>query len=381
MYKKINNNIYIEKVNINKITKKYKKPIHIYSKKKILKNMNLYKNLNVFYAIKANCNIELLKIIGKKFNFETVSMGEMKLVKKIKKLKNVILSGVGKNKKEITYAIKKNIYSINVESVQELIRISNISNKLKKKVKLILRINLKIDCKTNKLVSTGDKKSKFGLFLEELKLVKKILKKNKFLKIKGIGFHLGSQIKNIKYYRICIKKILIIRKKLFNKTKIINIGGGININHNKKKQNNRKKNLKKIKNIIKKNKNIKFILEPGRSIISDACITIFKVEYIKRNFIITDLGMNNIIRPVLYKSFHKIINTKVRNFSKKKYNIVGPICECSDFLKKNVNIKAKQGDYLIMLNTGAYCYSMSSNYNLKEKAKEIIIYKNKIKDI
>ncbi|MGX7589249.1 diaminopimelate decarboxylase [Candidatus Vidania fulgoroideorum] len=375
----------IENINIKKIIKNYKKPINIYSKKKILNNIKTikkFKKISFYYAIKANNNKKILIILkNNNLNFEAVSIKEIETVLSIKTNPNRILfSGLGKSKEEIIMALKNDIKKFNVESVQEIKRIIFYCKKYNKRTNIFLRINLEIDCNSNSKISTGKKGSKFGLNIKEALEIKKILKKNKHSKITGIGFHLGSQILDCKYYIKAIKKIIKLKNKSFKNIKSINLGGGIGIDYNS----NHKKNvrikeyiIKKIYSKINNYKNIDFIMELGRSIIADTCITLFKVEYIKRNFIITDLGMNNIIRQVLYNSFHKIINLK-KYKTIKRFNIVGPICECGDFLAKNILFYAKQNDFLIMKDTGAYCYSMSSTYNSRPKAKQILISNKKI---
>ncbi|MGX7577101.1 diaminopimelate decarboxylase [Candidatus Vidania fulgoroideorum] len=363
----------IKKTFIRKIIKKYELPIHIYSKKRIIKNIEIFNNKNYkyYYAVKANNNPTILKIIGKKLNFETVSIGEInELIKLGFKSSKISFSGIGKSKFEISEALKKHISFFNVESYQEFVRINNICKKLNINAKLVLRINLEIVTKTHKSLSTGSKESKFGIRKNELIKILKI--RTKFSKIIGIGFHLGSQIKEEKIFKKAIKKIIFIRKKFFKKIYTINIGGGIFVNNNYYSSFSKTRIfLKKLHEILNKY-NYKFIIEPGRSVIADTCCTLFKVEYIKNNFIITDLGMNNIIRPVLYKSYHEILNISC-NKKNKTFNIVGPICESGDYLYKKKSFTAKQGDFLLMLNTGAYCYSMSSDYNSRKKAKELLL--------
>ncbi|MGX7576692.1 diaminopimelate decarboxylase [Candidatus Vidania fulgoroideorum] len=380
----------IENVDIKKIIENYKNPVNIYSKCKILKNLRLfnrYKKFVFFYALKANENKSILKIIRDNyFGFEAVSYGEIKRLLSLNVNPDKILfSGVGKSVFEIKKSLENKVRIFNVESIQEVERILGISTKLKVNSYVILRINLDIDCNSHPNIKTGVKFSKFGLNIEEAKLIKSLLKGKYFSKIIGIGFHLGSQILNSKYFIKAINKILIIKEKYFPNINVINIGGGIGVDYVNSKFNLNLRIKNKILKDINKlllNRNEYFYIELGRSVIADTCVTLFKVEYIKRNYIITDLGMNNIIRPALYNSYHKILNlSKKRGVKKKVYNIVGPICECSDFLSKNILISAKQGDYLIIKDTGAYCYSMSSNYNMRNKADQVLIIKNKVKNI
>ncbi|MGX7582867.1 diaminopimelate decarboxylase [Candidatus Vidania fulgoroideorum] len=358
---------------ISNIIKNYKKPIFIYSYKKILKNLKKFrknKKIRIFYALKSNYNKKIIKKISKIVEgFEVVSIGEIMFLKKLGIKNNLIFSGVSKKKSEIKYAIKNNVSYISVESYSEL-------KKIKGKINIILKYNLDMSVGTKKQITTCKKNNKFGIRKEETIKIINYVKKNK-IKIYALGFHLGSQIKKEKYYIKAIKKIFkIIKKYKIKNINNINIGGGYATNY----YNNNLIKYKRLLNFIKKKKE-KFIIEPGRYIIANSCLTISKVVNIKKSknkkISILDIGMESIIRPALYGSYHRIINFKIRR-KIEKHDIVGPICESTDVFLKKKKIGIKRGDHIIIKDTGAYCLSMRSLYNMRIKPLEIIIYKKKI---
>ncbi|MGX7589392.1 diaminopimelate decarboxylase [Candidatus Vidania fulgoroideorum] len=366
-----------------KIIKRYKTPVFIYKKRKIKNIINYLKKTKskIYYAIKANYNIKIIKYLKKRMlNFETVSIGEINFLNKLGiKGKRIIFSGVCKSTLDLKTAIKKKIKYISVDSYEELKRLEKITKK-KTYTKIILKLNLNIKPKTNKKIMTGSYYNKFGINIKKYKgKITKIINKG-FLKVKGIGFHIGSQIFSEKPYRLAINRI----KKYINyfekkkiKIKLINIGGGFGFDYEKK---NQKINIKNIINYAKKKTNKKIIIEPGRIIVAGSCLTISKVEYLKKtkkvNFAIIDVGMESIIRPMLYKSNHKIINIIKRKKKQKqiiKFDIVGPICESTDIIKKSIKMDIRKDDYLIIKDTGAYCMSMRMIYNMRRKPKEVFI--------
>ncbi len=293
--------------------------------------------------------------------------------------KKIIFSGVCKSKKDLKYIIKKKIGFISIESYEELKRLII----MKTNIKIILKVNLNIKTNTIKEISTGEDKNKFGINKKDLEKIINLSNKEK-IKIYCLGFHLGSQILDHKPYICAIKKIIKLTKKIKNINKnIINIGGGFGIDYY---NGNKKIKFKSILKFLMLKKFIKVFIEPGRSLIADACKTISKIEYIKKNdkkkFIIINIGMESIIRPALYKSYHRVENLKKRKGKKKIYDIVGPICESTDVLYKNKKINARINDNIIIYDTGAYCMSMRMGYNMRKRPKEILVLKNKkIKNI
>jgi len=390
--KYINKSFSIEKVKVQSLTKKFKTPIYCYSYKKLKENINNFKkNFKSFsplvcFAVKANTNVNLIREIRKLgLGADVVSIGEMmKALKAGINPKKIIFSGVGKTHKEISYAIDKEILLINAESKSEITEIQKIAKSKKKIIDIGIRLNPNTDAKTLSQISTGKKENKFGVnektFLELIKYVKN----SKNIRLKCLSVHIGSQIIDHKPYEKTLKVIDRIIKKTNHRFEFIDLGGGMGISYNNY---NKKLNYKKYSDaVIKflKNHNSKIIFEPGRSIVGNVGVLISKVIYIKENgkkdFIILDAAMNDLMRPALYGANHRTIPVlKTNKFSKKTYEFVGPICESTDkFITLRRFQKLKEKDLIIICDVGAYGMSLSSNYNVRPKPVEILIKGSKI---
>ncbi len=388
-------NLFIDGFKASKIAKKYSTPLYCYSLNKIKENIKIleknFEKINpiICFAVKANPNKTLLTEMGKLgLGADVVSIGElMKALKSGIKPNKIVFSGVGKTEKEISYAIEKKILLINAESKSEILEIEKIAKKKRRKVSIGIRLNPNTDAGTLSQISTGKKENKFGvsekIFLELIHLSKN----SNYLDLKCLSVHIGSQILNYKPY----EKMIRVLEKIIKKSKFhfdyIDLGGGMGIDYeNTKKELNLKKYASCIQKFLKKN-NSKIIFEPGRFIIGNSGFLISKIIYIKenqkKNFIILDAGMNDLIRPALYNAKHKIIPVKkVRSKSRKIYEFVGPICESTDkFSTINNFQKLNEKDLIVICDVGAYGTSLSSNYNLRPKAVELMIKDSKIKII
>ena len=391
----INNKLSFDNKLIDSIAKKYGTPLYCYSFEKIKKNItNFKKNFKSFsplicFAVKSNTNIKILKEI-KKFNIgaDVVSIGElMKALKAGIKPQKIVFSGVGKTTKEIEYAITKNILLINTESKSEILEIEKIAKKKKKIINIGIRLNPNTDAKTLSQISTGKKENKFGVNQKIFLQLVSYLKDSKYLNLKCLSVHIGSQILNHKPYENMLKVIDKIISKSNHKFEYIDLGGGMGIDY---EHNNSKLNLKKysknIQKFLKKN-NSKIIFEPGRSIIGNSAVLITKILYIKegykKDFVILDAAMNDLMRPALYGAKHRIIpSKKTKKVTKKSYEFVGPICESTDtfsIVKKYQKLNEK--DFLVICDVGAYGTSLASNYNVRPKPIEILIKGSKIQVI
>ena len=390
IYKK--DKLNIDGINIDFLARKFNTPIYCYSLKKIKENiLNFTNNFNkinplICFAVKANTNVKILKEI-KSFNLgaDVVSVGE--LIKAIKagiKPKKIVFSGVGKTRAEIKYAIQKKILLINAESKSEILEIEKIAKMKNRIVDIGIRLNPNTDAKTIRQISTGKKENKFGVNEKIFLQLVDYVRSSKYLNLKCLSVHIGSQILSHKPYQ----KMLVVLDKIIEKSKYkfdyIDLGGGMGIDYS---HNNTKINLKKyskyVEKFVKKNSS-KIIFEPGRSIIGNAGILITKIIYIKegfkKNFIILDAAMNDFMRPALYAAQHKIIPLKkTRKKSKKSYEFVGPICESTDKFVTIKNFqKLKEEEFLAICDVGAYGTSLSSNYNVRPKPIEILIKKSKV---
>ena len=390
--KYINKKLKIESINIQNIAKKFGTPAYCYSYKQLKENINNFKkNFKSFsplicFAIKSNTNVNLIKEI-KKFGLgaDVVSMGELMMaIKAGINPKKIIFSGVGKTSNEISYAIDKKIFLINAESKSEIMEINRIAKLKRKKIQIGIRLNPNTDAKTLNQISTGKKENKFGVNKKTLFEIINNFKNYKNIELKCLSVHIGSQILDHKPY----EKMLNVVSKILNQTnhkfEFIDLGGGMGISYddNSKKLNYKKYNIA-IKRFLKNHKS-KIIFDPGRSIVGNIGILISKIIYIKetekKNFIILDAAMNDLMRPALYGANHKILPSIKTNInSKKTYEFVGPICESTDKFTTLKNFqKLREKDLIVICDVGAYGMSLSSNYNLRPKAIELLIKTSKI---
>ena len=385
--KYINKSLVIEKVRVQDIAKKFGTPAYCYSYKELKDNItNFKKNFNSFsplicFAVKSNTNINLVREIRKLgLGADVVSMGELMLALKAGvEPKKIVFSGVGKTSTEISYAIDKGILLINAESKSEISEIEKIAKSKKRIISIGIRLNPNTDAKTLKQISTGKKENKFGVDEKTFFEIVNYAKISKHINLKCLSVHIGSQILDYKPYEKMLKVVNNIIKKSNYIFEYIDLGGGMGISYESK---NKKLNYKKYSIAVKKflrNNKCKIIFEPGRSIVGNIGFLISKVVYIKENvkkdFIILDAAMNDLMRPALYGAKHRTMPViKTNQISKKTYDFVGPICESTDkftTLKKFQKLKEK--DIIVMCDVGAYGMSLSSNYNVRPKPIELLI--------
>ncbi len=386
-----NNLFYVENISTEQLSKKFKTPLYCYSYSRIKNNIinfkKHFKRINplICFSVKSNSNVKILKEIKNLgCGADVVSKGEIiKAIKAGIKTKKIVFSGVGKTYSELEYAINKNILLINVESKNELMVIEKIAKLKKKKINIGIRLNPNINPKTLNQISTGKEGDKFGVSENDFVNLVKYSKMSRFLELKCLSVHIGSQILSHKPYA----KMLKVVDRVINKTKFkfefIDFGGGIGISYEQK---NRNFNFKIFNNLINnflKKHNSKIIFEPGRSIIGNAAILITKIIYIKKNknknFVILDAAMNDFMRKALYGSNHQIIpSIKNKRIFNKKIEFVGPICESTDkFLTLNKFQLLKEQDLVIICDVGAYGMSLASNYNVRPLPAEILVKNTK----
>ena len=390
--KYINKSFTIEKIRVQDIAKKFNTPIYCYSYKRLKENItNFKKNFSSFsplicFAVKSNTNVNLVREIRKLgLGADVVSMGELMMALKAGiNPKKIVFSGVGKTSVEINYAIDKKILLINTESKSEIIEIEKIARSKKIIVDIGIRLNPNTDAKTLKQISTGKKENKFGVDEKIFIELVNYSKNSNYINLKCLSVHIGSQILDHKPYEKMLKVLGNIIKRSNYTFEYIDLGGGMGISYGSE---NKKLNYKKYNNAIKeflRKYKSKIIFEPGRSIVGNIGSLISKVIYIKENkkkdFIILDAAMNDLMRPALYGANHKTMPVlKTNQISKKTYEFVGPICESTDkftTLKKFQRLKEK--DLIIICDVGAYGMSLSSNYNVRPKPIELLIKGSKI---
>ncbi len=389
-YKK--DKLYCENIKVEELAKKFSTPLYIYSYHTLvdhyLKLRSAFSHIHplICYSVKANSNLSILKVlVSQGAGLDIVSGGELYRALKVGcPAQKIVYASVGKTDKEIATAISKGIFFFNVESLAELENINRISARLKKITRAAIRLNPDVEAKTHKYVITGKITNKFGIDLESAYKILLLRGKFKNLNICGLHIHIGSQITESAPFVAALKKVSDFIQRLKHqgvKLEYLNIGGGLGIVYDRETPQTAQIYAAKIIPLLKKT-GLKIIMEPGRFIAGNAGILVTKVIYIKhtpkKKFIIVDAGMNDLIRPALYSAHHRILSLR-KNLKSEKADVVGPICESGDFLAKERYIaKVKEGDYLAVMGAGAYGFSMSSNYNSRLRAAEVMVAKDKI---
>jgi diaminopimelate decarboxylase len=382
--------LFVEQVALTDLAKKYQSPLYVYSKTALVQNYAVFDSAFsihphlICYAVKANSNLAILKLLAEYgAGFDVVSLGELeRVIVAGGNPQKIVLSGVGKTISEIEKALELDIKCINIESIAELDRIIKVAKRLNKIAPVSFRVNPNVDAKTHPYISTGLKENKFGIDIE--KALDLYLKANEepAINIVGVDCHIGSQITQVEPFLESLDKVCLLVNQLKQNNiniKHIDVGGGIGIDY----EDNITIDIKKyITQIIDKTKalEVEIILEPGRAIIGNAGVFITQVEYLKptdnKSFCIVDGAMNDLIRPSLYDAYHNVLplneNTQ-SNAVNGTWDIVGPICETGDFLAKNRKLSLQQGDYLAVMDAGAYGFTMSSNYNSRPRVAEVMV--------
>ncbi len=367
------------------IAGKFGTPCYVYYRQIIEDNFKHFQAnfAQVNYAVKANSNLAVLNILAKLgAGFDIVSGGELaRVLKAGGDPKKVVFSGAGKQDEEIQQALTANIGCFNVESLFELDQLNHLAKSLNKMAHIALRINPDIPVQTHPYISTGLKENKFGIAYDDAISLYQHAHSLSHLKINGIACHLGSQIMSEEPYLIALLKILDLIKLLAEKDIMIShvdIGGGFGIDYQDQKKLNIASLSEKIKKLIlESNLKLTLSVEPGRAIVADSGVLLTKVISIKsqadKNFAIVDAAMNDFIRPALYDAWHDIKPVISHQGKLKDYDIVGPVCETGDFFAKNRKLCLLPNDLLVITMAGAYGFVMSSNYNSRPRAAEVLI--------
>lgn len=380
----------IKSVRLSDYVKNYTQPLIIYDldiiKERIGWIQNWKKLGKLHYAVKANFNLDILKFIKKSnCGVDVVSLGEIKRSLEAGfNMQDIIFSGVGKSKEELTWAIEKDIYQINVESISEVNKIALIAKQLNKNVNLGLRINPEIDAETHKSISTALKDSKFGLDFDSASIAIQIIATNPQLNLKALSFHLGSQIMNVNVF----EKALTVMKPFYTAAKHkcpeldrFDLGGGVGIDYKNSDSDEDQQRWQQLQDLFDrelKEFDAFFLLEIGRFLVARSGILLSRIEVIKetphKRFLILDVGMTQLLRPALYGAYHEILPLKFVNGPKLSYEIVGPICESTDVLATDRALTPVEEDHFVAIcDVGAYGSVMASRYNLRDEALEIIL--------
>ena len=406
-FRYVGDKLFCEGVSIESLVKQHGSPLYVYSAATLTDHFSKLDSALapldhlVCYAMKANSNAAVIRLFANLGGgFDTVSAGELqRVIAAGGDPKKCVFAGVGKTEEEIAFALKKGIYSFNVESEPEIARINRIAKKLKKVAPIAVRVNPNVDAGTHAKITTGTYENKFGIAYEEIEGVYERASKLKNIKLRGLQMHIGSQLTSVKPFEAAVKKVVPLVQKLSARHgfEFFSIGGGIGIVYNPALASADPAwwNTPEGKKILTpatyaatlvpllQPLGLKILLEPGRFLVGNAGALVTRVEYVKRtgkkNFVIVDAAMNDLIRPAFYDSYHEIVplkrDAKAETVSS---DVVGPICESGDYFAKDRPLqKVGEGDTLALLSAGAYGSVMGSNYNTRSLPTEVLVHGKK----
>ena len=384
-----NNQLMAENLPVKQLAEQFGTPLYIYSKATLERHWHAFDNAFgehphlVCFAVKSNPNIAILNVMAKLGSgFDIVSQGELERVLAAGgDAAKVVFSGVAKSHQEIARALEVNIRCFNVESEAELLRINQIAGEMSKIAPISLRVNPDVDAHTHPYISTGLKENKFGVSVEQAREVYKLAATLPNIKIVGMDCHIGSQLTELQPFLDAVDRLIVLMEQLKQDgihLKHLDLGGGLGVTYTDEKPPHPTDYAKALWEKLSAFSELEIIVEPGRAITANAGILVTKVEYLKsnesRNFAIVDAGMNDMIRPALYQAYMNILEIdRTLAREEKMYDVVGPICETSDFLGKQRKLSIAEGDYLAQRSAGAYGASMSSNYNSRPRTAEVMV--------
>ena len=388
-----NEQLYVEDLPVKQLSEEFGTPLYIYSRATLERHWHAFDSALgkhphlICYAVKANSNIGILNVMAKLGSgFDIVSQGELERVLAAGgEASKVVFSGVAKSRAEIMRALEVGIRCFNVESVAELHHINQIAGEMGKVAPISLRVNPDVDAHTHPYISTGLKENKFGVSVDEAREVYKLAATLPNVKITGMDCHIGSQLTELQPFLDATDRLIRLIEQLKEDgitLKHLDLGGGLGVTYTDETPPHPSDYAAALLNKLKDYEDLEIILEPGRAIAANAGILVAKVQYLKsnesRNFAITDTGMNDMIRPALYEAYMNIIEID-RTLGREKaiYDVVGPVCETSDFLGKQRELAIAEGDYIAQRSAGAYGASMSSNYNSRPRTAEVLVDGNK----
>ena len=388
-----NEQLYVEDLPVKQLAEEFGTPLYIYSRATLERHWHAFDSALgehphlICYAVKANSNIGILNVMAKLGSgFDIVSQGELERVLAAGgEASKVVFSGVAKSRAEIMRALEVGIRCFNVESVAELHHINQIAGEMGKVAPISLRVNPDVDAHTHPYISTGLKENKFGVSVDEAREVYKLATTLLHVKITGMDCHIGSQLTELQPFLDATDRLIRLMEQLKEDgitLKHLDLGGGLGVTYTDETPPHPSDYATALLNKLKDYEDLEIILEPGRAIAANAGILVAKVQYLKsnesRNFAITDTGMNDMIRPALYEAYMNIIEID-RTLGREKaiYDVVGPVCETSDFLGKQRELAIAEGDYIAQRSAGAYGASMSSNYNSRPRTAEVLVDGNK----
>jgi len=389
------NTLRMEGVALEKIAEKYGTPVYCYSAAQITHNYNAYrdafarvtdlKNVTICYACKANSNVAVMRLLGNLgAGADIVSGGELaRALAAGIPAKKIVFSGVGKSAAELETAIKKGIFQINVESEKELVLIDKLSAKLKKVTNVAIRVNPNVDAKTHAKITTGKKENKFGIDIDKAPALYKKALKMKGIAACGVAVHIGSQLTVIAPFERAYQRVAALVKTLRrqgNTITRVDLGGGLGITYKDETPPDLTFYALMVRDVIMP-LNVHIVLEPGRSIVGNAGVLLTRVRHVKegrdKKFLILDAAMNDLMRPALYDAYHAVLPLKKKT-GRVTYDVVGPVCETGDTFLTGEKLPPMQaGDLAAIMSSGAYGAVMSSTYNTRPLAPEVLVHGKK----
>jgi diaminopimelate decarboxylase len=382
------NQLFAEQVSITELAKQYGTPLYVYSRTELENRWNDFDQAFgsqphlVCYAVKTNSNLAVLQTLAQLGSgFDIVSQGELERVLRAGGNPNkVVFSGVAKKEVEIERALNVGIRCFNIESDAELERIQQVAQRLNKIAPISIRVNPDVDAKTHPYISTGLKENKFGVDIQTAPALYQQAAHCSHIKIIGIDCHIGSQLTEITPFVDALKKVLQLKNQLKDldiEIHHLDLGGGLGIRYTDQTPPAIRDYIQALLTQLN-DPSIEVIIEPGRAIAGNAGLLVTEVEYLKptehKHFAIIDAAMNDLIRPALYQAYQNIIAVTPRNDGvDASWDLVGPVCETGDFLGKDRTLNLKAGDLLAVMSAGAYGFTMSSNYNTRPRAAEIMV--------
>ena len=405
-FRYVGKKLFCERVAVESLVKKHGSPLYIYSQRTLTDHFQKLDRAPapldhlICFAMKANSNLAVMRTFANLGSgFDVVSEGELRrVIAAGGDPAKCVFAGVGKTEREIEFALRKGIYCFNVESEPELHRINRVAARLKKIAPVAVRVNPNVDAGTHAKITTGTYENKFGIAFEQVEGVYARAGKLKNIRLRGLQMHIGSQLTEVRPFAQAVRKVLPLVQKLAAKHRLefFSIGGGIGIVYQPALASGdaawwKTSAAKKILTPqtyaatllpLLRPLGLKILLEPGRFLVGNAGILVTRVEYVKRtgrkNFVIVDAAMNDLIRPAFYDSYHEIVPLTKKGGATISSDVVGPICESGDYFCKDRPLpKVGEGDHLALLSAGAYGFVMASNYNSRGLAAEVLVNGNK----
>jgi len=379
--------LFAEGVALSAIAERFDTPTYVYSRAHIEAQYRAYADALsgmphlVCFAVKANSNLGVLNVLARLgAGFDIVSRGELERVLAAGgEPGKIVFSGVGKSRDDMRRALEVGVHCFNVESVDDLERPQQVAAELDVKAPVSLRVNPDVDAGTHPYISTGLKENKFGIDIEKAEAVYARAAELSHLHVIGVDCHIGSQLTTLSPFLDALERLLVLVDRLAARgihIKHLDLGGGLGVQYRDEQPPLAGDYIAKVRERIA-GRDLALVFEPGRSIVANAGVLLTRVEYLKhtehKDFAIVDAAMNDLIRPALYQAWMDIVPVQTRDAASRPYDIVGPICETGDFLGKDRELALAEGDLLAVRSAGAYGFVMSSNYNSRGRAAEVLV--------